>query len=438
VPVSRVRWAEVTGWMGGVTMNGPLWRGFAGRLRYAAAAAAIVAVTAAGPASAQRSAAATAGWPQFQGNASHTGFEPGEQSITKTNVGQLTVAWTAALPGVSDNSEVAVSGGVAFAGAGDTLTAFDAANGTPVWQASLPGVVLGTPSVQGGLVLVGIDRAVKRTTNGFVVALNASTGATVWKKPVGKLPGGDITSSTSVTTTPNYAYVTLSSGRVDELGIRHGYLFWQSAVLPGCVVSQPSVAGGLVVVGGGGGYLSALHASDGTLAWQDTLESGGCGQSAANWLPAISQGTVYAGLLNAVAAVSLSSGAVKWQNDSVTSVFFPLSVTAATVIASPVTVGANENLVALSRSSGSVVWQTTVSGEIAGTATFGGLAWANFAPGSDGNYQAVAFGRFNGHQYFSSASYPDDTQGLPPVVAAGHVYVNLGSQLVCLALPASS
>lgn len=42
------------------------------------------------------------GWPQLQGNAAHTGFEPGETSVTSVNVSQLAQAWTAAMPGAAN------------------------------------------------------------------------------------------------------------------------------------------------------------------------------------------------------------------------------------------------------------------------------------------------------------------------------------------------
>src|SRR5262249_56551815 len=144
---------------------------------------------------------------------------------------------------------------------------------------------------------------------GSVGALSTATGATVWLRSVGPLGSPSLASSTTITTTANRAYVTLSSGRVEAMGLKHGFKIWASAVLPGCRPSQPSVAGGLVVMGSGGTDVVALHALDGTLAWHDALGSG-CGVSAANWLPAIGGGTVYARLLHGVAALEPSTRVV--------------------------------------------------------------------------------------------------------------------------------
>lgn len=409
-----------------------------GRLRVLTAAGIIAVVGAASPAAARVEAQASAGWPQFQGNAGHTGASLDERSVTRANVGQLGTAWTAALPSRSFNSEVVVTGGVAYVGAGNTVSAFGAGNGTRLWQVSLPGSVLGTPSVQGGLVLVAISDDSGPHLKGLVVALSTATGATVWLRSVGPLGSPSLASSTTITTTANRAYVTLSSGRVEAMGLKHGFKIWASAVLPGCRPSQPSVAGGLVVMGSGGTDVVALHALDGTLAWHDALGSG-CGVSAANWLPAIGGGTVYAGLLNGVAALNLSTGVMVWHNQSQPfsrGVFFPPSLTASDVIAGS---QGTTQLAALSRSDGTFRWQTALpdSGEVAAATVFGGLAWALAQPSAGGSAKAVALGPLTGHRLFSTRPYADETQGFPPVVSAGHVYINLGNELLVLALPAS-
>jgi outer membrane protein assembly factor BamB len=400
-------------------------------LRFAAVAAAAALIAGpARPASAAPSAA-MAGWPQFQGGASHTGFDPGENSLNSKNVGQLSVAWRAPLPNEYPGVQVALAGGLVYASSNTSVIALNATTGTQAWQASLPGTALGTPSVQDGLVLVGADRFNQRgrAVKGFVVALNASTGAPVWTKSVGPLPGGPASiHSTSVTTTDNRAYVSLSDGQVVALGMKRGYRLWESAALPGCSLSQPSVAGAAVVVGGGGGYVSALNAANGSVTWEDTL-GGGCGFSVSDWLPAISQGTVYAGLLDGVVALSLATGTVQWENTSASNVFFPLSVTNTEVIAEP---DYGDDLVALSRSNGSLEWNDSIKGEVPGTATFGSLIWGSEFISNPSSDLVAAFGRAQGNQVYSSSS---NSQGQPPVVESGRVYVDEGSDILCLALP---
>jgi outer membrane protein assembly factor BamB len=394
----------------------------------------------AAPTPALRPAAAVSGWAQFQGNAGHTGSHLSERSITKANVGQLTVAWTVPLLKHSPQAEITVASGVAYVADGHQVLALNATTGTQLWQATAPGVVLGTPSVQGGLVVIGIDKIVSGQVEGFVEALNSGTGAKVWLQQVGELPRGiEGTNAATVTTTASRAYVTLLSGQVDALALANGSMIWQSAVLPGtpCTVSQPSVSGGLVVVGGSGWTVAAFHAADGTLAWQDTFGSG-CVTGVANWVPAISGSTVYAGLQRSVAAITLASGAVDWTNTSWIEVANPLSVTSQAVIASVQSPTSPFPLavVALSLSGGSTLWQRTFSGGgVIGTATFGGLVWGLLSAGR--SQRGVAYTTSTGQQVFAGTPHTETASNLPPVVVAGHVYLDLGNEVVCLALPAS-
>lgn len=388
----------------------------------------------AAPATGHVQAGTTTGWPQLQGNAAHTGFESGETSVTSSNVNQLSVAWTAPLPGpLAGTPDLTVAGGTLYAASSSAVTALNAVTGAQLWQTSFPGRVASTPAVQGSLVITGYDKGRGTFSRVIIVALNSATGAVVWTHRV----SGPHLIEASVTTTSRQVYVSISGGQVLALGIAHGFQLWASPALPGatCDISAPSVGGGFVVVGSGGAYVSALHASDGTLAWQDNL-SGGCGGSGDNWVPAISGTTVYAGLLNGVAALHLASGAVVWTSPS-GGVFAPLSVTGSTVIA-----GANDDTepVALARSDGTVQWTSPLQPPVTflgGLATFGSLTWATVDP-TDSAAQAVAFNTATGQKVFSSAVYPDPSVEFPPpVVAAGRVYLDLTNKVLCLALPAT-
>jgi outer membrane protein assembly factor BamB len=389
----------------------------------------------ASPAEAGTRPALAPGWPQLQGNAAHTGFEPGETSVTSANVSQLAQAWTAAMPGAANFSDITVTNGTLYIAQGNSVVALSAATGAQLWQASFPGTVETTPAVQGGRVLVQWDRTVGGKSRGTVVALTAATGATLWSRRLAVIPGHAQPLSVPLTTTASRVYVSLFH-QVLALGIAHGALIWTSPVLPGCSSSAPSAAGGLVVVGGGGEYVSALHASDGTLAWQQDF-GGGCGSSSDNWVPAVSGGRVYAGLLNGVAKLNLDSGHVAWHNTAVGMVFAPLSVTASTVIA-----GAQDDtvLVGLDNSSGSVRWQSSAPPVIfvGGLATFGGLTWGLTQPGNN-QAQAIAIDPATGNEVYSSPVYTDFAVSFPPpVISAGRVYINLVSEVISLALPSAA
>jgi outer membrane protein assembly factor BamB len=169
------------------------------------------------------------------------------------------------------------------------------------------------------------------------------------------------------------------------------------------------------------------------LAWQHDFGSG-CGFSSDNWVPAISGGRVFAGLLNGVASLNLDSGHVAWQDAATGMVFAPLSVTASTVVA-----GARDDteLVGLDRSSGAFRWQSSAPPVVfvGGLATFGGLTWGLTEPSSD-QAQAVAIDPATGNQVYSSPVFTHVAVSFPPpVVSAGRVYLNLASEVVTLALP---
>ena len=385
----------------------------------------------ASPATARIRAGTTTGWPQLQGNAAHTGFEPAETSVTSSNVGQLAEAWTAPLSSASNligTEGMTVAGGTVYGTSVTAVIALNAVTGAQRWQASLPGVVASTPAVQGGLVITGYNVSHGFAETTYIVALNAATGARVWTHLV---PAAHLIAS--VTTTPTTVYAALDTGQILALHAGTGVQQWLSAVLPGCQLSAPSVSGGLVVAGNGGQYVTALHAADGTKAWQNKFNNG-CGNGANVWVPSISGSTVYAGLLNGVRALNLDSGRVLWANRAAGHVFQPLSVTGTAVIA-----GANNDFepVALARSTGALLWQSPFQSQmsVGAFATFGSLTWVLANDFVNSTVQAVAFDPATGHQAFSSAAYPDPAvNSLPPVAAAGRVYLDLATEVLCLTL----
>ncbi|MGH3156047.1 MAG: PQQ-binding-like beta-propeller repeat protein [Streptosporangiaceae bacterium] len=386
----------------------------------------ITGLGAAGPATAQ--AAVSGSWPQLEGNAAHTGDEPGENSINRGNARQLSVAWTAPLPaGEGTGNDVVVTGGVLYTSDGPVVTALNAQTGAQLWQLTFPSYV-DTPSVADGLVLVGYGEQLHAHVKTYIRALNATTGATVWTRKIGSI-------DSPITVTAHLAYF-LTGTQVEAIELSNGYKFWISPGLAGCSLSAPTVADGYVLVGAGGD-VSALHASTGALAWHDTL-SDGCEGSTNNWVPAISQGTVYAGLIDGVDAISLTSGTVLWHTPSTSGVVFPVTLTSQYVLAS---VDSTSQLVALNRSTGAQVWQTAFakSEEIVGTYVFGNLAWFLQQPNAGGGGTRInAVDAGTGNRDFSSVTYADQDQGFPPVADAGRVYMSTGNEVVCYALPGAA
>lgn len=129
---------------------------------------------------------ATVAWPQFGDGPAHSGVNSSETSIAPTTVGNMKPTFTASLPGVAD--------------------------GPPVYQ---PGVV--TASGTRDLLFL-------TTKTGWIVALDASTGSTVWSRQTG--PGGCTinnggtpcytTSSPAIDPSAKYVYSYGLDGRVHK------------------------------------------------------------------------------------------------------------------------------------------------------------------------------------------------------------------------------
>ena len=118
-----------------------------------------------------------------------SGFSP-LYKINKTNVSDLRLVWSWALPLGPNESTPIVHDGVLFVhGYGDKVQALDAASGDLLWQYSrrLPQKV--SPSLKRGLSIYG-NRLYVPTSDAHVVALDVKTGEVIWDQPVGNLDVG--------------------------------------------------------------------------------------------------------------------------------------------------------------------------------------------------------------------------------------------------------
>ena len=148
-----------------------------------------------------------------------------------------------------------------------TLARIDAVTGTPQWQQSLPSI---TPkiTVSDGIVYAvdGLD----------VQALRGSDGTSLWHTTLSDLvqtptSGNGPVGGTAVIA-DGYVYLgivdgvgSLQHGRVVALRASDGAHLWSRALDD---VAALAAGAGLVLVGSDGNGLRALHAADGSLAWQ--------------------------------------------------------------------------------------------------------------------------------------------------------------------------
>jgi alcohol dehydrogenase (cytochrome c) len=117
------------------------------------------------------------------------GFSP-LKKINRTNVSDLRVAWSWALPNGPNEATPIVHDGVMFVWSyGDRVQALDAASGDLLWQYSrrLPAGI--APSVKRSLAIYG-TRLYVPTSDAHIVALDAKSGRVVWDKAVADTKAG--------------------------------------------------------------------------------------------------------------------------------------------------------------------------------------------------------------------------------------------------------
>jgi outer membrane protein assembly factor BamB len=172
--------------------------------------------------------------------------------------------WTQVLPSTSDeagDAAPAVAGDLVFVTTGGALVALDAASGATRWSA--PSQTLGSPIVAGDLVYLGPS------------AFDVSTGAVRWTAPantaIQAVTGGRAIATSSYPCTGSPA-----GGSVMALDATTGATLWTQH-LDGDLVRQLMVSGGTVVVMPAScvplfpsdGLLDLNAASGATLAWWD-------------------------------------------------------------------------------------------------------------------------------------------------------------------------
>jgi outer membrane protein assembly factor BamB len=276
-----------------------------GRLASAIAVASCLAVGTVPAATAAAAPPPSAGgsrtqWPQYQGDAGHTGWDRGETLLTPDNVGDLAPAWSA----FSESFVPTVAGGVVFhiGNIPDRLEALDAADGHLLWRSG-PNLS-GHPSVLGSTVyvtrfngLLALDAAsgaelwftpteqelngppviadglVYEVSSGIATlyAIDASTGDIVWSRPI---PAG------SVPAAAGHRVFIQTISRLLALEPATGRVLWRARVASGFGFAPVATPWGVVVVSRHG----AVHVFDpatGVRMWRS--RSAGYTSLAANW-----------------------------------------------------------------------------------------------------------------------------------------------------------
>lgn len=169
---------------------------------------------------------------------------------------------------------LAIDAGRVYAATGfGEVVALDAGSGATVWRARIDAPARGAPTVAGGKVVVV-------TQAGTVNALDAATGAKAWTASSDGT-GTGLLGSSSPAVSGNLVIAPTNSGTVLALDLATGAEKWRASVIGGSRASavtglrdasaSPVVHAGVVYATGVGGRLVALKADTGEVIWDQQI-----------------------------------------------------------------------------------------------------------------------------------------------------------------------
>jgi len=225
-----------------------------------------------------------------------------------------------------------------------------APNSTLLWKYSTSYGVCSSPTIDNGVLYVGVENTFFIGTQGYNVgnfyALNAANGEKFWNYSI---PVGD----SSTTVADGIVYV--ESGNLYAFNAKNGVKIWSNEV--GGSIGTSAVADGMIYVGLNDGIL-ALNSTTGREVWKYYNIGGSSPPVVKNGM-VFSTSSVYNPIkyVNEVHALNASSGELIWDYTPNTYVSFPI------IEDQTLYVGIGSNVSALSSIDGSLIWTTIMKNE---------------------------------------------------------------------------
>lgn len=284
----------------------------------------LAALVALGAVSVAPAGAAPAGWPDAGNGLANWRYQPAEKTIEKGNANKLAPKWVYH-PGHDVSATPSVeAGAVYFPDWSGNVTKLNAANKAVVWTTSIaavtgvPGAVSRTtPTISGNTVLVSTQRGAR------LLALNKATGAVLWIRHVDPHPFAILTQSPSVSNGVVYQGVASSEegvaadpsypcctfiGSMNAFSLATGQPLWRTEFAPSNGGAPGGYSGAAVW-----GSVPVVDAARGSL-YVTTGNNYDVPQDVADCV-ALDPDAICddpANLIDAVVALDLMTGAVKW------------------------------------------------------------------------------------------------------------------------------
>jgi polyvinyl alcohol dehydrogenase (cytochrome) len=187
-------------------------------------------------------AASETDWPTYGHDPADTRNQPLEHDISTANVGQLASKWTATTTGDVSGTPAVVDGAVYFGDFGGTVWKLDASTGAVIWSHAVSDYTGATgdyartsPSLDGNVLIVGTNKGP------FLLGIDATTGALLWKTQVNPDLHGTMTGSPTLVGDTVITGISASGasgpnaifrGDIAAVNALTGQLLWESFSMP--------------------------------------------------------------------------------------------------------------------------------------------------------------------------------------------------------------
>jgi outer membrane protein assembly factor BamB len=304
--------------------------------------------------------------------------------------------------------------------------AVNAATGRIVWERKFRRCLAASPVVRDGVVYQAVMHKLpcakwNRGARGFVIAMDARTGKTIWRFDAGVVESSPLLHRGRL-------YFGSWDHHVYAVRARDGKLIWRYRA-DDEVNSAPAFAGGRIYVGTDGGRVHAIAVGSGRARWVSSAFSRFGRREYFYATPTIAYGRVYIGNTDGtVYAFGAGSGRMLWARRVGTYVY-----TAAAVWRRRVFVGTYDGRVyALDAATGDTIWRQgapaavhgapTVLGELVYFASCGTCGRSGSRYAKPGPFRTFALNVRTGRQVWS---FPDGRYS--PIVADGKRVYLVGS-----------